>query len=152
MGVVPAEEAFRYVLPSISMQFVQLEQLRFFFEVPRFFVYCGVEVIVPAFSTLLACAGTDPIIFFKFAGDFSPVIETVLRDQFTDSFVFLNEREGTSEVQDWRFIVIYNNLYLLIPYLAIRKVPTNGLKRKIWIWLCNYKIGRYVHLITYGVR
>jgi hypothetical protein len=52
-------------------------------------------VVVPALSALLTSAGTDPIIFFEFASDFSPVIETVLRHQLANSLVFLNEEAST---------------------------------------------------------
>ena len=87
---VPADEALRYVLPSITMHFVKLEQLSLLFQVPRLFIYSRIEMIVPAFSALFTSAGSNPIIFFEFAGDFSPVIKTILRHQLTNGFVFLN--------------------------------------------------------------
>lgn len=103
-GFLPSIKLFRNILPSISMQFVHLEQFDFLLAAPRQLVHAGVQMVVPPLSALLASPLQNRVILSEFCGDFGPVFDAELCDKFRDGLVFLDRGNSTSLVQDCLFI------------------------------------------------
>ena len=70
----------RDILPPVSVYLMQFKKSLFLFVIPRFFVDCRVEVVVPPFPALFACAFTDSVVILKFLCNFGPVVEAVFVD------------------------------------------------------------------------
>lgn len=77
------------------MAFMQLEELFLLVVGPWLFVDCWVEVVVPTFPALLARPLGNVIRLLQFMGNLGPVVEAVLRHQFRDSLVLLNNHTST---------------------------------------------------------
>jgi hypothetical protein len=70
----------RNIFPAIAVQLMQIEKLFFFLVVPRLLVNSWVEMIIPPLTALLASADGDGIGVLELSSNFSPVVESQLRD------------------------------------------------------------------------